>query len=396
MRIRQQLVTIWPRASRSGKSYTYYLRFTDLNGKPRCLSLHHADKKKAEKQRAKQEKELKMGYCPQTSMRIGDFVTDSLKRTGDQILESTQEEYEAVVKDFINIMGNIDYQKVTIQHGEYYRQACIDQGNSKATVAKKLRHLKHLYKLAVYRKQIDENPFQYVSMPRLPKKKILIYSEDECRRMIRAAKEYISNRKKENTIRWDLLILTAIDTGMRRGSLLNLCWSDIDFDNSEINITPKQDTDETWEWCIKDKDERTVPLGNYTVRLLTELQSKSPPNYPYVFVPTARYNYIQTERRAIGNWTYSDSRLEVVNNFYRDFGRILVRAGIRKKGKFHDLRNTALSNWFAQGLTEFEVMTLAGHSSFETTHKFYLAIKNDYLAKAKRANSDELGRVLVE
>ena len=137
-------------------------------------------------------------------------------------------------------------------------------------------------------------------------------------------------------------------------------------------------------------------MGNYTVKLLTDLQSQSPPNYPYVFVPTARYNYIQTERRALGNWTYSDSRLEVVNNFYRDFGRILVRAGIRKKGKFHDLRNTALSNWFARGLTEFEVMTLAGHSSFETTHKFYLSIKNDYLAKAKRANSDELGRVLVE
>ena len=51
---------------------------------------------------------------------------------------------------------------------------------------------------------------------------------------------------------------------------------------------------------------------------------------------------------------------------------------------------------FARGLTEFEVMTIAGHSSFETTHKFYLAINNDYLVKAKRANSNELGRVLVE
>ena len=85
--------------------------------------------------------------------------------------------------------------------------------------------------------------------------------------------------------------MVAPDTGMRRGSLLNLCWSDIDFDNHEIDITPKQDTDETWQWCIKDKDERTVPLGNYTVRLLTDLQSQSPPNYPYVFVPTARYKY---------------------------------------------------------------------------------------------------------
>ena len=41
-------------------------------------------------------------------------------------------------------------------------------------------------------------------------------------------------------------------------------------------------------------------------------------------------------------------------------------------------------------------MTLAGHSSFETTHKFYLSIKNDYLAKAKRANSKGLGKVLAE
>ena len=147
-------------------------------------------------------------------------------------------------------------------------------------------------------------------------------------------------------------------------------------------------------WCIKDKDERTVPLGRHTLRLLAQLQEQRPPHYPCVFVPTARYDYIQRERRALGNWSYSDSRLQVVNNFYRHFERILVRAGIRKKGKFRDLRNTALSNWFAQGLTEFEVMTLAGHSSFETTHRFYLAIKNDYLAKAKRANSLEFGRML--
>jgi len=35
-------------------------------------------------------------------------------------------------------------------------------------------------------------------------------------------------------------------------------------------------------------------------------------------------------------------------------------------------------------------MKLAGHSSFETTHKFYLAIKNDYIDKAQQANV-ELG-----
>ena len=74
---------------------------------------------------------------------------------------------------------------------------------------------------------------------------------------------------------------------------------------------------------------------------------------------------------------------------------IFKRAQIKKKGKFHDCRSTALSNWLAQGLSEYEVMKLAGHSSFETTHRFYLAIKNDYLDKARQANVG-LGLKLVD
>ena len=70
-------------------------------------------------------------------------------------------------------------------------------------------------------------------------------------------------------------------------------------------------------------------------------------------------------------------------------------AWIKKKGKFHDTHSTALSNWFAQGISEYEVMKLAGHSGFETTHHFYLAVKNDYLDKARQANAG-LGLKLVD
>jgi len=167
---------------------------------------------------------------------------------------------------------------------------------------------------------------------------------------------------------------------------LNLCWWGIDFDECTIDITAKENTDETWEWHIKDHEERTVPISENTTKHLIALQEKYPPGYPYVLIPKARYDFIQTERRAKGDWTYSDSRLDIYNNFYRQFGSIFRRAGIKKKGKFHDCRSTALSNWFAQGLSEYEVMRLAGHSSFETTHLFYLAIKNDYLDKARQAN----------
>lgn len=105
-------------------------------------------------------------------------------------------------------------------------------------------------------------------------------------------------------------------------------------------------------------------------------------------MPPARYKFIQKELRAKGKWSFSSSRLKIYNNFYRQFNSIFKRAKIKKKGKFHDLRSTALSNWFAQGISEFEVMKLAGHSNFETTHKFYLSIKKDYINKARKASGE--------
>ena len=66
-------------------------------------------------------------------------------------------------------------------------------------------------------------------------------------------------------------------------------------------------------------------------------------------------------------------RLKVVNNFTPQSERILEAAKV-KKGQFHDLRRTAITNWFANGMSENDVMTLAGHSNFATTHEFYLAV----------------------
>ena len=73
---------------------------------------------------------------------------------------------------------------------------------------------------------------------------------------------------------------------------------------------------------------------------------------------------------------------------------ILSRAGI-EQGTFHDLRRTCITNWFAYGLSEFEVMTMAGHASFETTRKFYLAIRSDLLDRAREASSEAMKTISV-
>jgi integrase len=384
-----ELVRLKRRPSRDGKKFVYRLEYSDEEGKRRRISLGHADKRKAERQRAQKERELKMGIVNPTSMKLSEFVKDSLIRTGGQIRESTREEYESAAKDFIGVIGDIDYQKVTLRHGEEYRQSCLDNGNSPATVAKKIRHLKRFFQLALNRKQLDENPLKQVKPPKSPSKKIDIYTPDECLSILKAARDF----QAENSVNWELIILAALTTGMRRAELLNATWRDVKFDDMIIEVNPKENGNETWLWYVKDTDRRVLPLTEQVTAMLASHQSQQPEGYPYVFVPPYRYDHIQRLRQQ-GKWTLSDARLKVINNFGRKFGKILTKANVRKL-KFHDFRNTALSNWFAQGMKEYEVMRLAGHSDFSTTHKFYLAVADDLVDRARQATDIALGKSLA-
>jgi len=390
----KELVRLRTRPSRDGKTFVFLLDYVDEDGKRRRPSLGHADRRKAERQRAQKERELRMGVVAPQSMSLRDLVEDSLNRTGDQIRESTRREYRSAMEDFIAVVGNRDIQGITIKDGEYYRQQCLDRGNRPATVAKKLTEIKCVFETAVYRRQLDENPLRKLRMPKCSKNDIHIYNDAECERIIKAAGEFIQDAKADRMVRWDLLILVTLCTALRRGELLNSTWSDIDFDDQTITVTPKDDLPETWQWLIKDTDRRTLPLTEELTQMLAEHQGRQPEGCPYVFVPPARYAFIQKQLRAQGLWTYSDSRLKVINNFGRDFGLILTRAAIRC-GEFHDLRRTAICNWFAEGLSELEVMRLAGHADFKTTHRYYLKVRDGLVDRARQASARVLRRNLA-
>ncbi|GAG12320.1 unnamed protein product, partial [marine sediment metagenome] len=55
----KKLVMLWKRPSSDGKTFTYYLLYNE-NGKRRQKSLGHVDRRKAERQRAQFERELRM------------------------------------------------------------------------------------------------------------------------------------------------------------------------------------------------------------------------------------------------------------------------------------------------------------------------------------------------
>ncbi|AQQ70911.1 Tyrosine recombinase XerD [Limihaloglobus sulfuriphilus] len=385
----KQLVNLRTRSSRDGQSFTYYLDYLDEFNKRHRISLGHSNRRKAERQRTHKEQELRMGIIEPESMKLSKFLENSLLRTGSQIRESTQVEYRASMNDFINAVGNIDYQNVTHRHGEVFLQNCLDEGNSPATTAKKLRQIRRFFQLAVQRGQLDDNPLKYVKSPKVPKKKVRVYTTDECSNILESSRKI----QKKSVLQWDLLITIALVTAMRKSELLNTVWSDIDFEKKTIEVSPKRDTEETWEWHVKDTDCRILPLTDLAIRLLIQLQAERPVGYPYVFLPPQRYDHIQKLRKR-GSWTLSSARIKVINNFTRQFKRILTLAGI-DKGEFHDLRRTGLSRMLARGLSKYDLMTIAGHAKFETTQQFYLAVEDNLVGRARDAVTEGFGDILA-
>lgn len=271
------------------------------------------------------------------------------------------------MRDFVACVGNIDLLDVRYEHGERFIQYCLAQNLTAGTTPKKV-------------KQLDRHPLRRLKPPKAPKRKIRVFSDDECHRLREAARQ---REQRGSPVKWKLLIRMGLGTGMRRGELMNATWRDIDFANMTVDVSPKRDHESTWEWHIKDTERRTLPLTAEVVRLLLEHQMSEPEGNPYIFVPMARYERIQELRRA-RQWTVEKGR-SPLSKFCHHFNKIRRLAGI-ETGTFHDLRRTCLSNWVTQGLSLHEVKELAGHAGIETTERFYLAVRKDVVDRARAAS----------
>ena len=59
----------------------------------------------------------------------------------------------------------------------------------------------------------------------------------------------------------------------RLGDVLNLTWSDADFEESRVRVVCKTASDRRAAWTPKDKDMRIVALPDQAVGVLAELQA---------------------------------------------------------------------------------------------------------------------------
>lgn len=258
------------------------------------------------------------------------------------------------VKRIVNILADhFGTKKLrSITHGDilHFRAQRLDtkvrfkkaasRQRSIATVNRELTVLRRMFSIALREGWILKHPFSgsdTIISPADEIKRIRVLSDNEEAMLLDACDE-----RRE---RLRVIIICALDTGMRRGEILSLRWRDVDLPNKRINIQAMN---------TKTLRARSVPI---TARLFAELVAMPRKD------PTSRV-------------------FGVTDTVKRSWATAKRIAGITDL-KFHDLRHTCATRLVQGGLPIAEVSRILGHTSIVTTFR-YANVDDSTLDRAAR------------
>ena len=208
---------------------------------------------------------------------------------------------------------------------------------SDATVNRDLSVLRHLLYWAVDNSLLAANPLTRMRLvpERRTKKRVLSVAE-EASLLASCAKHFRP------------IVMTALDTGLRRGELLQQLWQDVDFDRRILSVTRSK---------TPQGESREIPLTDRVYRFLKERRQPE---------------------GAI--FTFNDKPIHLVKTAWR---KALERSGVRWL-RFHDLRHSFNTRLLEAGVIQDVRKALMGHASNDV-HGAYshveLPIKRDAIRK---------------
>lgn len=214
------------------------------------------------------------------------------------------------------------------------------------TVNFELKTLNCLFNRAIKWGYLKDNPVKDVQRMKIDDtRRLKFLSIEECKRLLDVTPPNLYP-----------IFFTFLNTGMRKGELENLEWTDIDFKRRKIKIQWK----ETWQ---PKTGEREIPIGEQLLDLLKKHKEKNDAGSKSNFVfPHKDSGKIKTKLR--------DKMIEIAK-----------KAKIDGLTKLHTLRHTFASHLVMAGVDLPTVKKLMGHSDIQTT-MIYAHLAPDHLANA--------------
>ena len=271
-------------------------------------------------------------------------------------------------------IGSIPLEKLTTMDLQKLYRKLLNKGRvdrveakqqPKGLSAKTVRNINQVISsamdFAVAQKIIPENPCKPVALPKVEHKEMQTIPAEQLQAFLQEAKA---------TGVYEMYYI-ELATGLRRGELLGLKWTDIDWNNGIIKVKRQvaRVDGQIVETPLKTKNSyRTVTVSQQAIEVLKQQKEKT--NDEYVF-PSPNGGPISPDS---------------VNNMLK---RVLARAGIPKV-RFHDLRHTFATIALQNGVDIKTVSGMLGHFSAGFTLDTYAHVTT----AAQKEAADTIGNVL--
>ena len=288
---------------------------------------------------------------------------------------STFEGYRAYVRDkIVPYLGDKEIRKVTAGDVQKLYRKLKKEGGAAggplagATVRRIHGVLHQAMDVAVDRHLIVKNPTKDVTLPKKESTPRTILNDAQLERFMEAIKQ---DRQ------WHDFFYLEITTGLRRGELLALLWTDLDVEKRTISIT-KQVTRTKGELVVSQPKThnsiRVLPVSQQAVELLVEEHKKHPGN-PYMF-PSPK----------TGGMFDPDSFRHTHEKILKAIGTEHIR--------FHDLRHTFATLSLKNGVDVKTLSSTLGHYSAGFTLSTYTHATPDMMREAADTMGDVIGKAI--
>lgn len=279
--------------------------------------------------------------------------------------DATTYNYQKDVEKFLTFIAREDIMmdEVNLLVIRNFLSDELANGVSKRSCKRRLSSLKHFYAFLVKKTYTKDNPFIYISSPKIDKRYPQILYPNQIEELLEENKK----RTDEFALRDQAILETLYFTGVRASELINIKLNDVDLGRRYIDVIGKGDK------------ERLVP-----------------------FTPSCRQTleqYLKESRPFLakkGSFTCD-------NFFLNEFGKSLTTRGLEyilkkveeRTGIFvglhpHLLRHSFATHLLDNGASLIEIQQLLGHSSLNTTqvytHVTEEGLKSTYKTFHPRAN----------
>jgi integrase len=193
---------------------------------------------------------------------------------------------------------------------------------SESTINRELACLKHMFSMAMKWEWTADNPVKKVKLFKEHLLPMRILSFEEEKKLLSVCNGSLRP-----------IIITAVETGMRKGEILNLKWSRVNLEERNIRV---EDT--------KNGEFRIIPVSSVLLGVLEELERD-------------------------GDYVFSKNGGAAIRSIKTGFCAAIKRAGIQHI-RFHDLRHTFASREVMSGVDLATVKELMGHKTITMTMRY--------------------------